>query len=53
MELTRLEKFLIIDGLEESIKNKEDLARRGILVNEMQEDIDELNSLINKIKATM
>ena len=48
-----MEKLLIIEGLEKSIKNKESLASGGTLVNEMQEDINELNSLINKIKATM
>ena len=53
MELTRWEKLLIIEGLEDSIRNKEALVSGGILVDEMQEDINELNSLINKIKATM
>ena len=53
MELTRWEKLLIIEGLKSDIKDKEYLVNRGTLVNEMQEDIDELNSLINKIKATM
>ena len=53
MELTHWEKLLIIEGLEKSIKNKEDLLSGGILVNEMQEDVNELNSLINKIKDTM
>ena len=53
MELSHWEKLLIIEGLEKSIKNKEYLINGGILVNEMQEDINELNSLIDKIKATM
>ena len=53
MELSHWEKLLIIEGLEKSIKNKEYLLSGGTLVNERQEDINELNSLINKIKATM
>ena len=53
MELSHWEKLLIIEGLERSIENKEDLLSEGILVNEIQEDINELNNLINKIKATM
>ena len=53
MELSHWEKLLIIEGLERSIENKKDLLSGGILVNEMQEDINELNSLINKIKDIM
>lgn len=53
LELEYWEKAEIIESLEASIKEKEYLKTRGILVQNMEKDIKEIEGLISKIKKSM
>ena len=50
MKFTENEKYNLIWGLELLIKDKEKFLKNGILVLNMEKDIEELKELIEKIK---
>ena len=53
LELQYWEKAEIVESLRASIKEKEFIKSRGLLVKNMEEDIKQIEGLINKIKESM